>query len=78
MIRLSRFFDSYRKKVDFLKNLSHKRKAAEEIILLVCCYLDQLGNCLFLEAGSTKQSFEKILIEHSGESETNITDSDYE
>lgn len=69
MARLTEFFDSYRKKADFLKKLSHKRKAPDEIILLACCYLDQLGTCLFPEAGSVKHSFEKILIKHSGESD---------
>jgi hypothetical protein len=67
--RLSKFFDSYRQKVNFLKNLACKRKAENEIILLVCCYLDQLGGCLFPEEESSKCSFERILSKHSGEND---------
>jgi len=67
--RPSNFFDSYKQKVDFLKNLSRKRKAEDEIILLVCCYLDQLGSCLFPKGGTSKRNFELMLLKHSGESE---------
>jgi hypothetical protein len=69
MNRLSKFFSSYKWKVKFLKNLAHERKAENEIILLVCCYLDQLGGCLFPEDGSSRLNFERILSTHSGESE---------
>jgi hypothetical protein len=67
--RLSAFFDSYRQKADFLKRLSDERKGADEIIFLVCCYLDQLAGCLFPAENSTKRSFERLLLTHSGESE---------
>jgi hypothetical protein len=67
--RLTIFFDSYRQKADFLKRLSHERKGADEIILLVCCYLDQLAGCLFPEGASTKRNFERLLLTHSGESD---------
>jgi hypothetical protein len=66
--RLSKFFNSYKKKTKFLKDLSRQRQGAEEIILLTCCYLDQLGSCLFPKSGSSKHSFELILFNHSGES----------
>lgn len=69
MTRLTEFFDSYNEKVNFLRNLSRRHKAPDEIILLVCCYLDQLGGCLFPLAGSSKHSFEKLLLTHSGESD---------
>jgi len=65
--RLSRFFDLYKKKVKFLKGLSKKRQGADEIILLVCCYLDQLGGCLFPKEESSKRNFERMLFDHSGE-----------
>ena len=67
--RLAKFFNSYKRKVNFLKTLAGKRKAENEIILLVCCYLDQLGGCLFPTAGSSKRNFELILSKHSGENE---------
>jgi len=64
--RLSHFFGGYKERVDFLKTLSRRRKV-DEIILLVCCYLDQLGGCIFSQANSSKRSFELILLTHSGE-----------
>ena len=67
--RLSKFFDLYEKKVKFLKGLSEKRQGADEIVLLVCCYLEQLGGCLFPKVGSSKRNFELMLFKHSGESE---------
>jgi len=66
--RLTNFFDSYQKKANFLKTLSRKRQV-DEVILLACCYLDQLGGCLFPQAGSSKRSFERMLLTHSGESD---------
>jgi hypothetical protein len=67
--RLSHFFDSYKKKVEFLKDLSKKRQGADEIILLVCCYLEQLGRCLFPKDESSKRVFELMLLNHSGEND---------
>lgn len=67
--RLFNFFDSYKRRVDFLKDLSHNCKGADEVILLVCCYLDQLAGCLFPKAGSSKGNFERLLLTHSGESD---------
>lgn len=64
--RLSSFFNSYQEKANFLKALSRQRKA-DELILLACCYLDQLGSCLFPQTGSSKRSFELTLLTHSGE-----------
>jgi len=64
--RLKKFFDSYRKKANFLRSLEKKHKMPDEIILLACCYLDQLGNCLYSKAGSNKRSLEQLLFEHSG------------
>lgn len=66
--RLINFFDSYKQKVDFLKNLFRIREAEDEIILLICCYLDQLGSCLFPKGGSSKRNFELMLLTHSGKS----------
>lgn len=63
---LSNFFDSYREKTALLRFLARKHME-NEIILLICCYLDQLGGCLFPQ-GSSKRSFEKLLLTHSGES----------
>jgi hypothetical protein len=65
--RLSEFFDSYKKKVEFLKDLSRKHQGADEIILLACCYLEQLGGCLYPKKDSSKRSFERMLLDHSGE-----------
>lgn len=67
LTRLNKFFDTYRDKSDFLKGLEKKHKAPDEIILLTCCHLDQLGNCLYSKASSNKRSFEQLLFEHSGE-----------
>lgn len=67
---LSDFFNYYRNKVKFLNRLARGRKTEEEIILLICCYIDRLGNCLFSTAGSSKRSFDLILLTHSGEKET--------
>jgi hypothetical protein len=66
--RLSNFFDSYHERVNFLKGLSRQRKA-DELIPLACCYLDQLGSCLFPQGGSSKRGFELMLLTHSGERE---------
>ena len=65
MRNLSHFFDFYREKADLLRTLSRRRRE-DEIILLVCCYIDQLGGCLFPQ-GSSKKSFELLLQNHSGE-----------
>ena len=65
--KLSQFFNSYSKKIDFLKYLLRKKRGADEIILLTCCYIDQLGGCLFPKAGSSKNNFELMLLKHSGE-----------
>lgn len=65
--RLDSFFDYYKRNVTFLKYLSSERGAIDEIILLVSCYLEQLGNCLFPKSGSSKRSFELMLLDHSGE-----------
>jgi hypothetical protein len=67
MKRLSGFFSSYKEKVKFLKNLSKKRQGADEIILLVCCYIDQLGSCLYPTVNLSKRGFERMLLDHSGE-----------
>lgn len=66
--RLSHFFGWYSDKVNFLKKLHRERKFADELVLLSCCYIDQLGNCLFPNVESGKRGFELILKTHSGES----------
>jgi hypothetical protein len=67
--RLSKFFSSYKHKANFIENLSRRRRAADEIILLSCCYIDQLGSCVFHQAGSSRRNFELMLLKHSGENE---------
>lgn len=67
--RLDDFFDSYNDKVKFLKTLLRTKQHEDEVVLLTCCYIEQLGSCLFTKAGSTKRAFESMLLAHSGEND---------
>jgi hypothetical protein len=65
MKNLLHFFEFYREKADLLRTFS-RRHREDEIILLICCYIEQLGGCLFPQ-GSRKRTFELLLQSHSGE-----------
>lgn len=65
--RLNDFFAFYQRRVDKLKTFIAKKEMAEELIILACCSLDHLSNCLFPKETSIENGFCKILYNHSGE-----------
>lgn len=66
-LRVSNFFRAYGRKVRFIRQLFEEWRVSDEMILLTCCYIDQLGRCLFPTEGSSKRAFDRMLLTHSGE-----------
>jgi len=61
------YFSNLEQRIKFTESLYEEQKAEPEALLLCCCYIEGIGNCLYPdETGSTK-TFVRVLREHAGE-----------